>query len=208
MGINLHGPLRVRDGAYGELIVALHSIDDAPLVEALSSKRSVQVFDEGATLLIALSIRTDIAPELKKHLVRRSDLRLATCDGVPADCAFVAVTVGPSLRRVSGEIRRGLWLLFDGFEATGIESGPIRVPPEVSGDPAISLNHAFTLLSEKYEAWRKAHTANIYTRAFYQEENSVWYPLDDLRQRELGSVERKVVADVWSGVGRQLGLLL
>src|SRR3546814_19856302 len=70
---------------------------------------------------------------------------------------------------------------------------------------AISLNHAFTLLSQKYETHRISNTGNVYTRIFYQERNGRWYPLKDLRTGVQVQAERKVMADAWADVERILG---
>ena len=70
---------------------------------------------------------------------------------------------------------------------------------------AISLNHAFTLLSERYETQRISHTGSAYSRVFYQEADGRWYPLADLREGVLASVERRFIADAWRELERKLG---
>jgi hypothetical protein len=202
------GPLGVRDGSLAELTLFLRDLTDPSLAQALSAKRSVQVFSPGAELRIALTIRTRLPVELTQFLIHPGSMKIGVTETLPASSRFVAVTVGASPLPGTGEERRGVWLTFEGLDAKAIESGPIELPKGVANEPAISLNHAHTVLSEKYEPSRKAHTANIYSRAFYQEANGLWYPLDDLRERELASVERRVISAVWSDVGRQLGLPL
>ena len=46
---------------------------------------------------------------------------------------------------------------------------------------ALSLNHAYTLLSERIETHRRSHTGNVFERVFFQKDNS-WYPLQVLRE--------------------------
>jgi len=67
----------------------------------------------------------------------------------------------------------------------------------VSKPTAISLNHAFTMLSEQYESHRLSHTGSAYTRVFYKEADGRWYPLSDLREGVLISAERQLIADSW-----------
>jgi len=47
---------------------------------------------------------------------------------------------------------------------------------------AQSLNHAFTVLSTKFETKRISHTGNVFARVFYYHEKSKdWHPLNELR---------------------------
>jgi hypothetical protein len=56
--------------------------------------------------------------------------------------------------------------------------------------PAISLearsvNHAYSLISEAYEGWRRSHTGNVFREVFFQSSDPDglpwWRPLGDLR---------------------------
>lgn len=200
------GPLQLRDGAYGELKLSLKDIADTALARALCEKRDVHVFGPGTELRIALTVRTEMPREISRYFVNPSEMRIAPTQRPAAGTRFIPVQVGGQARGAVTQRPHGVWLAFEGFEATRLDSGAIDLPEGLMSEPAISLNHAFTVLSEACEPWRKAHTANIYDRVFYQEQNGFWYPLDDLRQRELASVERKVVQSVWNDVSRQLGL--
>ena len=73
----------------------------------------------------------------------------------------------------------------------------IDLPSCVSKEPAISLNHAFTILSEVYEPWRKSHTGSVYQRFFYKEKDDKWYPLELLRDASLAEKEQEVAAVLW-----------
>ena len=61
------------------------------------------------------------------------------------------------------------------------------------------------LLSKKYETHRLSNTGNVYTHVFYQENNSRWYPLSDLRLGVLDDVERSLIRDTWLEVEQKLG---
>lgn len=86
--------------------------------------------------------------------------------------------------------------------ATGIESSSVQLPnvPNLKQPVASSLNHACTMLSEVFETSRLAHTASIYQNVFYRESNGCWYPLNDLRDDALATVERQVIRDLWDEV--------
>lgn len=73
---------------------------------------------------------------------------------------------------------------------------------------ANSLNHACTLLSERYEGHRISHTVNVYKHVFYQEagsEGGRWYPLDQLRNGVVAGVEESIRADAWARLEERLG---
>lgn len=77
--------------------------------------------------------------------------------------------------------------------------------PEGFKEPAISLNHAFTMLSELYEGHRISHTGNVYTRVFYCEGNGNWFPLNDLLRGVLVTAERNLLKSAWDEVEKALG---
>ena len=74
----------------------------------------------------------------------------------------------------------------------------IELPAGVASEGAISLNHAFTLLSEVYEPWRKAHTGSVYERFYYLESDGKWYPLALLRDAGIAQQEQKIAKDLWA----------
>lgn len=79
------------------------------------------------------------------------------------------------------------------------------VLPKVGAlNQAESLNHAFTLLSEEFEPWRKAHTGSIYQRVFYKD-GELWYPLSTLRRRTVGGAEHALIVDLWERIKCELG---
>jgi hypothetical protein len=79
----------------------------------------------------------------------------------------------------------GVWLHLIGIIPNGLTTSPVLVAKQVSAEPLVSLNHAFTKLSEKYEPWRMAKSGSIYQRVLYQEEDGLWYPLGVLRDKAI-----------------------
>lgn len=57
------GDTGVADGTYGELRVPLDAIEDAGIRRRLTQEAVVKVLDEGATLAVALSDRSDPQPQ-------------------------------------------------------------------------------------------------------------------------------------------------
>lgn len=63
---------------------------------------------------------------------------------------------------------------------------------------------SYLLLSKKFEPWRLSHTGSIHKLVFYKEADGFWYPLDDLRQKEMVVAERKIIDTLWNKVERLL----
>ncbi len=210
------GKVPVREGAFGELHVDKGSIVDNEFLSSLKRKNAYKILGAGTELLVALTVKSE--PKLKDEL--NDNLLPPNSHGtvlsghyylsrLSQDTQFVKIRIaGPTDRQKNhdpGETG-GVWLQLEGFQAKGLTSSMVNVPPEVSKAPADSLNHAFTLLSEKYEPWRKSHTGNIYARIFYQETNQRWYPLDVLRNAAMAEDEHQFVREQWDKISKQLNI--
>ena len=201
------GRLPIKSGAFGSLLVDQCVIEDKAFLSLLKQKRAVKLFDEGTELLVALTIKVDPALDqnLKRHLttVSHHQIRLRSLNGfkgLSPDTRFVSVWLDGSTERQGKDCAEGgggIWLHYEGLEPKGLSTGKVRLPEDVSSQPAGSLNHAFTLLSEKYEPWRRSHTGNIYSRIFYLEADRYWYPLDNLRRGSSGKDLQQLVGKHW-----------
>lgn len=200
------GPVRVADGAVGELHLDRTCFSDPDFLKALTGKRMVEVLPAGSELRVALSIRQQVG-ELARHIVSEP-MRYPT-GSISESSRFVSVTLGEATQpqRARGLTSGGLRLRLEGMEPRAMESGTVRLPAAEGVLPhtAVSLNHAFTLLSRVFEPWRKAHTASVYERVFYRESNDTWYPLKTLRNRTTGEAERTVIAGLWARIEQALG---
>lgn len=202
------GPVKVKDGALGELHIDRIHFYDEQFLATLTEKRRIPVISVGTELRVALTIRNGLEQGLRKFLLDSRETRYVRTARMSPDTRFVPVTlVGPTEAQQARDIKvGGLWLCLEGIEARGIESGMVKLPETHNLETADSLNHALTQLSEVFEPWRKAHTGNVYERVFYQERNDHWYPLNDLRDRALVDAERKVITDLWANVAAALGI--
>jgi hypothetical protein len=99
----------------------------------------------------------------------------------------------------------GLWLKLKGLERSELQGSTVQMPAGFVPTVAISLNHAFTMLSKAYEKHRISNTGNVYSRVFYQDRNKHWYPLDDLRTGVQAEGERKLLNELWAQVEQTLG---
>jgi hypothetical protein len=163
------------------------------------------VLDENTCLLVGLSVKPERPPpeQMKQFLIAEKNVRIGVGiwnNGSSVPLSFVEVGIGKPNKQQSRSLRTeqgGLWLLTRGIEAVGLGSTTISLPKEISRESVVSLNHAYTELSEVYEAWRISHTGNIYKRIFYLESDSKWYPLELLRNREIIQKEHNIADRLW-----------
>ena len=201
------GAIPVKRGTKAELVLDRQSIADKEFLETMERRDHHKVLDEGACLLVSLSIKSESRPteQLRQYLKDYDSFKgsiaprfLDTLN--PATLSFVEVRLGgpdeSHARRFKTD-RGGLWLITQGAQAIGLASTTVILPEAVSAKPLASLNHAFTKLSEAYETWRISHTGNIYSRVFYQERNGQWCPLDLLRREPIIKKEQEIASDLW-----------
>jgi hypothetical protein len=201
------GPVKVKDGAVGELHLDRVHFTDKAFLNALTEKRKVPVLPSGTELRIALTIKSDLDQRLRPFLLDYASTPHDRTAKISAETRFVSVRlVGPTQAQQRQKIEAGgLWLCLEGMEPRGVESGMVDLPHTHELEAVDSLNYAFTRLSEVFEPWRKAHTGSIYERVFYQERNGRWYQIKDLRDRALASAERQLIKDLWLSVAEQFG---
>lgn len=210
------GCLPIKDGSVGDLVVDRSRIEDKKFLSNLKCASKHKILEIGATLLVALTVKhpLDIGPGLVQHL-------LPVGSGGPdlgdayywtsrsGDTRFVQVSIGgPTAvqRQLDPEEKGGVWLHVEGLVPKGVSSSTVMLPGGVGNGSADSLNHAFTLLSERYEPWRKSHTGNIYDRMLYQETNGKWYPLNVLRNAAIAKDEHQFLRSQWEQITKTLRL--
>jgi hypothetical protein len=199
------GDIPVREGTLGELTLSAEQITDDSFKHRVTQEAVVRILDEGTELRVALSDRGTFGglqgdwPTPRPFAVP------------PGTTRFERIWLGP-VKRKEGTLpleeemeRGGLWLKLKGMERCELHGSTIQMPSGFAAPFAQSLNHALTLLSEKYETHRISHTGNVYARVFYQEPSGSWYPLDDLRQGVLADAERELLKSTWAEVERKLG---
>jgi hypothetical protein len=198
------GDVPAIEGAIGELTINTASIKDGQFRERVTQEARVRILEEGATLRVTLSDRDCSIYTLQKEFAT----------GLPAGATrVVEVQIGPVKKKAAQKQldlpeaaeKGGLWLKVKGLERCELYGSTIKMPTDFGVAYAQSLNHAYTLLSERYERHRLAHTGNVYERIFYQDKDQLWYPLGDLRQGVLVTAERKLLSDAWAALELQLG---
>jgi hypothetical protein len=208
------GKVPVSEGTEAELKVSRHRITDPVFAAAFEAKEKYRILDEGAPLLIAVTIRSETPPppNLSSHLIPYKtlapDMPFYEMFGLGLNgLHFVQVRIaGPNNRQRLdlGTQDGGLWLFVSGTRIQVIRSTTIILPPGVGERAAQSLNHALTMLSEVYEQWRISHTGNIYERVFYQTSDRHWFPLALLREATVGEHDDLIAGRLSEGLSERM----
>jgi len=204
------GGLPIADGTVGYLAVDRSSIKDKHFLAYLTQTAKHKILAEGTRLLVALTVKSpsNLSRDLQNHLLpgsKNSPQLGVDCFSTPrsSDTRFVPVNIGgPTERQKRHDPSEtgGVWLHVEGLVPKVVSSSTVLLPSGVANRPANSLNHAFTLLSERYEPWRDSHTGNIYERMLYREKNGKWYPLDVLREAALANDEHEFLSARWTEI--------
>lgn len=199
------GDVPVKEGTLGELTLSADRITDERFRQRVTQELTVRILEEGTELLVALSDR-----EANGHhggtWPEPRPLKVP-----PGTTRFARVWLGPVRQKAGAPAPNpppepgGLWLRLKGLERCELHGSTVRMPPGFDPPMAISLNHAFTMLSQAHEKHRISNTGNVYTRVFYQDRDQRWYPLDDLRTGVQAEGERQLLNGLWAQVEQTLG---
>jgi len=195
------------EGAEAEIRIAERHITDHALVAKLNEVKPFKVFPAGTELVAMLSgAELNEVPEAFRSAYLPDDFGRYEL-GLwferwhrNSNRKFVRMTIGPGptgLLPAMDEHQSGLWFLVRGRRVEGMRSSPIKLPDCIPDGPASSVNHAYTLLSQTLEPWRKAHTGNVYEQVLYKEGNGRWYPLSFLRENRELEEGQTVAKDHW-----------
>jgi len=195
------GVVPVREGAFFELLINPAMIQDESLRKLLTQEYVAQVLPEGTALRVALSDRAaGFSKTPDKYHIKVAAQYLSG-----EYCRFAPIWIGPyggSNRDIDSG---GLWMHLSGLDRCELVSSLIELPDGLEEIHAQSLNHAFTMLSERYETHRLSHTGNVYERVFYQESNGEWYPLSALRDGVRERAGKEFLAGAWRQIEDQMG---
>jgi hypothetical protein len=152
---------KVQDGTLADLVLqADHLIDD-------SERREL----EAESLLELLPARSVVFVGLSPGMMKGTPRGLVKSVDLKAGYGYLFAEV---------RLKESLKLHLRGDKEPLLEDCECVIP-RLNAE-ARSLNHAFTLLSTKFETKRISHTGNVFTRVYcYSEKRKEWHPLDELR---------------------------
>lgn len=202
------GGTGIREGSFAELRTAIANIGDEEIKRRLTQVVAVPVLPMGTKLLVGLSgTKSGIVTEHKG---------IPIIDATLGCTRFAEVTIGkPSPQTESiDNAAGGLWIRQRGVDKTELVCSRVTMPDGFDPSEATSLNHACTLLSEKFETHRISHTKNVYQYVFYLDEarhgrpggpSVAWQPLEYLRGGVIADVENAIVTKAWQQLEKELG---
>lgn len=203
------GDLPVRHGAIGDLRVEADLIGESLEKSLFLREEQFQILPEGTPLRVIVEVRdpASISQEQARVLMPWEEVRPnhspIPLPGPSRYSRMIEVLVDrPTNRQFTDRnaTTGGLWLKTQGVAPIGLVSSTIRLPSCVATEPAQSLNHAYTRLSEVFETWRRSHTGSVYRRVLYQESDGAWYPLRLLRDSHVAQQSHRIAQDLWKQI--------
>lgn len=150
---------KVAEDALGDLVLPAASLTDEAQRRELEKESTIELLPAGTWVFIGLSPST----------MKRKPRGLLTS---------AQLNIGHGYFFAEVRLREPLGLRRRGDKEPCLEPCECDIP--VFNTNARSLNHAFTLLSTKFEAERISHTGNVFTRVFFRG-NIRWHLLNQAR---------------------------
>ena len=151
---------KFREGAIGDILISSADILSDAEADRLAAPVRYPMLPAGTDLLVG------IRPKVQDAAVFRPGTEYPTT----WDGSVLRVALSEPLEL---EVRAGNMAALRACHCTF---------PDIEGLEANSLNHAFTLLSERYETHRVSHTGSAFKRVFWFDESwNGWRPLEILR---------------------------
>ena len=159
---------KMRHGAIGDLVIPERSISDQREVNRLQQSHVVPFLDSGSVVMLTVD-GTNTPAELKQHL------KEAITPGMKKSHA-----VELTLNKIPLRLR------IRGTKPARLESVPCWIPSlQIE---AKSLNHAYRLVSERFEPSRISHSGNVFELGYFIS-GDTWISLGDLRNATVASFE-------------------
>lgn len=99
------------------------------------------------------------------------------------------VTCGPLSGNVEVQLLEPLYLWHRGMKSSVLSSCRCFIP--ALKEEASSLNHAYTMISKKFETKRQTNTGNVFKKVYYQAQGKSWEPLHRLREKYDAQFEQR-----------------
>ncbi len=160
--------LDLEDGAIGDLILPEQYVKDAAALRPMQEEREILLQPAGAVILLGMR-HNHIPARLKSDTFRPEPAALE------AEYRFAPIVLTTDLT-----------LLLRGTKKAVLRDGACWLP--ALHRPAISLNHAYALLSDHFEPARASHTGNVFQRGLYHDSKG-WRRLEDARERHEAAYE-------------------
>ena len=169
------------EGTICDLIVPVWAFEDKDFLAKLEARQVEELLPKGASIFTAISSakvpgnlrdRAFTPKELSQNFGGRhaEEVRQKLFANNP-DPLFVEVVLKEPLL----------------LELRGAKQGRLmRVRcaiPNLQNEEAVSLNHAYRLISEKFEPNRISHAGNVFQKMVHLDSQGICHPLDELRNK-------------------------
>lgn len=152
----------IQDGTFIELVLPAWAVTNVKEREKLTTRRTLDILSADSRVFLGLSPKAVAKEERKRffHLQK----------AVPAASYLLAEVV----------LSEALRIVVDGSQRATLE--PCRCKISLLNVEANSLNHALTLLSQRFEPDRLSHSGNVFRQGFtHLNGDEDWVSLEDLR---------------------------
>lgn len=165
-----------RDGSYADLTVSALAFSKPDEIGRFQLERTVEILPAGTRLWAKMSSYHYVGP-LKRGLPTgfRSDLKHGL------ETAYL----------VGFDLLEPLCLQFHGTKEAELNSSRCGLDGVEGDEPILSVNHAYTRLSERFEPRRRSHSGNVFTKVFFAHGRFL-LPLKVLREHHKVAIEREL----------------
>jgi hypothetical protein len=157
-------------GAVAELALSPESIADQSARSMFSMERDIPFLGKGSVVMFGVSPK--MLGEFTAGLINAKDLRIAS------DYRFIPT-----------ELQDPLFLRVRGDQEASLLDCDCHIPSLKL--ETVSLNHAFTRISEAYETLRRSHSGNVFDRAYALDKAIKWRNLDEHRTTAIAGLLAK-----------------
>ncbi len=162
------GPFPKLRDVTGDLVVPAFSLLDKPFAEECSESDGSEILPEGTSLMV--NVWAD--------------------DGAPGLCKNIIC--GPLSGNVEVRLLEPLFLWHRGTKSSVLNPCGCFIP--ALNERASSLNHAYTIISKKFETKRQTNTGNVFKKVYCLAQGS-WEPLQRLREKFDSQFEKRFTSN-------------
>lgn len=175
---------KLKEGAMVDLYVQSGAIVDPKVIEIFNGNSEEILLPKGTPVMARLSVEKMSAEDTQKLI----ELKTWPLLGYPTRFAVII-------------LEEDLMIHLRGTKKAELSAAKCSIP-ELGNVKARSLNHAYTMLSKRFETGRLASGGNVF-ESLYVESGNHWRPLGDLRDIAQARCEHEIAAKMGGLFGRQ-----
>lgn len=159
----------LNDVTLADLIVPAHTFKDQSRLKEFTEEKTELILKSGTQLLVQISTGSfnKLDKQYLVHLEYVNDTYVKNTAGI-AGARFVEIELSDDLK-----------ITLRGTKRATLSRCKCKIPILNNVD-AKSLNHAYTLISQEFEAHRISHSGNVFKDIYYKKDDK-WLPIDSFR---------------------------